>query len=246
VPTELPQPDQAAPLCKADPRPAVDAPHAVELRRSLRAIRYRLSVKRDGTAVLTIPAHGSEQHAQQFLESQGEWLERARSRMARLPRGPSIWKLGTEILWRGRLLPIEPAEAGSRPAVAIGSDRFPVRSFEGDLRPALETRFRQVARIELPPRTWELAAIVGVRVGNVVVRDQRTRWGSCSSTGTISLNWRLVRTPSQVTDYIILHELMHRREMNHSARFWELVEEVCPGWRDAELWIKAQGAALEM
>ena len=72
----------------------------------------------------------------------------------------------------------------------------------------------------------------------MTVRNQRSRWGSCSRRGTISLNWRLVQTPDLVRDYIIHHELMHLREMNHSARFWARVEEVCPGWREAERWLK--------
>ena len=73
------------------------------------------------------------------------------------------------------------------------------------------------------------------------VRNQRSRWGSCSVNGTISLNWRLVQTPEFVRDYIIYHELMHLREMNHSARFWARVEEVCPPWREAEHWLKRVG-----
>ena len=100
------------------------------------------------------------------------------------------------------------------------------------------------AKVELPARTWELAAVTGVEVRLVTVRNQRSRWGSCSEHGTISLNWRLVQTPDFVRDYIIYHELMHLREMNHSARFWARVEEVCPGWREAERWIKRNGALV--
>ena len=76
------------------------------------------------------------------------------------------------------------------------------------------------------------------------VRNQRSRWGSCSAAGTISLNWRLIQTPDFVRDYIIYHELMHLREMNHSDRFWDHVEEVCPGWREAERWIKRNGSLV--
>jgi predicted metal-dependent hydrolase len=96
----------------------------------------------------------------------------------------------------------------------------------------------------LPARAWELAATVGVEVKQVTVRNQRSRWGSCSATGTISLNWRLVQTPDSVRDYIVYHELMHLREMNHSERFWARVEEVCPPWREAELWLKRNGSLV--
>ena len=92
----------------------------------------------------------------------------------------------------------------------------------------------------------ELAAVTGVKVRRVVVRNQRSRWGSCSARGTISLNWRLVQTPDFVRDYIIYHELMHLREMNHSGRFWARVEAVCPGWRAAERWLEQHAGLLGM
>ena len=76
------------------------------------------------------------------------------------------------------------------------------------------------------------------------VRDQKSRWGSCSRRGTISLNWRLIQAPEFVTTYIILHELMHLRQMNHSAGFWREVEAVCPSFREAERWLKAHGRWL--
>ena len=76
------------------------------------------------------------------------------------------------------------------------------------------------------------------------MRNQRSRWGSCSPGGTISLNWRLIQAPDAVRDYIIYHELAHLWEMNHSDRFWARVEEVCPWWRDAEKWLKRNGSLV--
>jgi predicted metal-dependent hydrolase len=90
----------------------------------------------------------------------------------------------------------------------------------------------------------ELAKLHGIEVARVSVRNQRSRWGSCSRRGTISLNWRLIQTPAWVRDYIILHELAHRREMNHSDRFWREVERLCPDYLAAERWLKAQRAVL--
>src|SRR5438067_312828 len=81
---------------------------------------------------------------------------------------------------------------------------------------------------EFPPRVMELAALCDLRIQRVTVRDQKSRWGSCSRRATISLNWRLIQTPDFVRDYVILHELMHLREMNHSRRFWRHVQNVCP------------------
>ena len=240
---------QPAPKAPEPPSLILDAPQApaardeVVLRRSEKASRYRLSVGRDGVAVLTIPLRGSERQARQFLETQRAWLARARERLARLPRSAEVWTPGTSLLWRGEWCTIMRA-ADASPHVLLGCDRFRVHQCDADLRPTLEAHFRRIARIELPARTWELAAVTGVTVRDVAVRDQRTRWGSCSSNGTISLNWRLVQTLPFAADYIILHELMHLREMNHSERFWALVNQACPRWREAERWLKNHGVAL--
>jgi predicted metal-dependent hydrolase len=155
-----------------------------------------------------------------------------------------VWAVGTRVLWRGELTEIRAAAVGEKPQVCLAADVFRVARLEGDLRATLEAHFVRRAKIELPASTWELSAVTGVDVKQVTVRNQRARWGSCSANGTISLNWRLVQTPEFVRDYIIYHELMHLREMNHSARFWARVEEVCPGWREAEHWIKRNGSLV--
>lgn len=227
--------------------------------RNARARNYRLTLRRDGVAVATIPPRGSEREARAFVEKHLDWLERARARQARRPRAAEVWTVGTPVLWRGEMTGIRratllpsagesetsrAAESPGKPMVCLGADVFRVVSFDGDLRPALEAHFARRAKIELPARTWELAAVTGVDVKQVTVRNQRSRWGSCSAGGTISLNWRLVQTPDSVRDYIIYHELMHLREMNHSDRFWARVEEVCPWWRESERWLKRNGSLL--
>lgn len=216
----------------------------IVFQRSPRARNYRLTLRRDGVAVATIPVRGSEREARRFVELHREWLERARERQRHRPRGAEVWVPGTRVLWRGELTEIRVAVAGDRPQVSLGADVFRVRNLQGDLRPTLEAHFARRGKIELPARTWELAALTGMDVKHVSVRNQRSRWGSCSANGTISLNWRLVQTPESVRDYIIFHELMHLREMNHSARFWAHVEEVCPAWREAEHWLKRNGSLV--
>ena len=212
--------------------------------RSIRAKNYRLTLRKDGVGVATIPSHGSEREARRFAAEHQDWLERARSRQARKPRVATLWTLGTHVLWRGEMTEIRPAGDGARPTVCLSADIFRVPALAGDLRPTLEAHFLRRGKVELPGRTWELAAKTNVNVKQVTVRNQRSRWGSCSAGGTISLNWRLVQTPDSVRDYIIYHELMHLREMNHSDRFWARVGEVCPWWNDAERWLKRNGGLL--
>ncbi|MFM8335585.1 MAG: M48 family metallopeptidase [Opitutaceae bacterium] len=229
------------------PRPVAPPPagtDTVVFERSPRARNYRLTLRRDGTAVATIPAGGSEREALRFVEQHRGWLERARERQRRRPRSAEIWVPGTHVLWRGEMTEVRVAAQGERPQVCLAADVFRVPRLDGDLRPTLEAHFARRARVELPARAWELAALAGVDVRAVTVRNQRSRWGSCSANGTISLNWRLVQTPDHVRDYVIQHELMHLREMNHSARFWARVEEVCPAWREAETWIRRNGSLV--
>jgi predicted metal-dependent hydrolase len=108
---------------------------------------------------------------------------------------------------------------------------------------ALKTR----ARHELPDALRKLAAVHGLTVTRVSVRNQRWRWGSCSPQGHICLNWRLVLMPDGVRDYVLIHELMHLRRLDHSRAFWKLVAAACPGYEDARRWLRTQGqSALEI
>lgn len=106
------------------------------------------------------------------------------------------------------------------------------------ISPAGRAALKRRARIELTARLRRLAAQHGFEAGRVTIRDQRSRWGSCSPSGDISLNWRLVTMPDAVRDYVLLHELAHLREPNHSRRFWRLVTQICPDWRDARQWLR--------
>jgi predicted metal-dependent hydrolase len=100
----------------------------------------------------------------------------------------------------------------------------------------VESRVR--AARDLPVRLRELAAEHGLSVQRISIRNQRWRWGSCSPSGHICLNWRLVRMPDFVRDYVMIHELMHLKRMDHSPRFWKLVAKACPGYEIARRWLR--------
>ena len=106
--------------------------------------------------------------------------------------------------------------------------------------PALRAR----AIRELPPALRALAGEHGVSVTRISIRNQRSRWGACSAAGAITLNWRLILVPDFVRDYVMLHELMHRRELNHSVRFWRHVRAVCPRHQEARRWLLTEGRRL--
>ncbi len=212
----------------------------VEFVRKPRARRYILRLRPDGAARVTIPRGGSQAEALAFATRQHEWI--AKQLLKPRPAGPAEWGLGTEILFRGERCALG---TGAGPdAICFADQTARVAPGFTNLRPAVERHLQRLAIAELVPRVLELAQLHQLRVTRVSVRNQRSRWGSCSARATISLNWRLIQTPPFVRDYIILHELMHLREMNHSARYWRCVAEVCPDYRTAEAWLKANHGLL--
>jgi predicted metal-dependent hydrolase len=233
--------------------PVGPQPLALLMVRNPRARRYLLRLRPDGTARVTIPRGGSLAVARQFVERHTAWLERELQRLQTQPRQPAAWTIGTEVLLRGNAVRIEAgkiedeneAEAIRKTGIVrFGGESVRVPDPAADLRPAIEGHLRQLAARELPSRVLELAARHGLTVHRVIVRSQKSRWGSCSRRGTISLNWRLIQTPAFVSDYICLHELMHLRQMNHSPGFWREMERVCPDYRTAKRWLKEHSGRL--
>lgn len=208
---------------------------------NLRARRYLLRLRPDGIARVTIPRRGTLAAAREFAQRNLGWLEEQFKRQANQPELNKSWQVGVEIYFRGEPVRIELAADG---LIRIGNECLPIAGEAADLRPAIQKHLRQLAAKELPPRVMELAGSHGIQVLRISVRNQKSRWGSCSRRGTISLNWRLIQTPDFVRDYIILHELAHRRQMNHSEKFWQEVARLCPDYLVAERWLKQHSKLL--
>jgi predicted metal-dependent hydrolase len=230
-----------------DPGPArrVGPQFAIEFVRMPRARRYILRVRPDGTLRVTVPRGGSRREAEQFVRRHEKWIARERNRVhveSASPGGPD-WHDGSTILLRGEPVRIAIEARGSTCRVVYG-DRSVLVADLADVRPAIEHDLRELARAVLLPRLRELAIEHSFQVGAVSIRNQRSRWGSCARNGNIALNFRLVQMPVHVCDYVLLHELMHIKQQNHSRRFWRLVEAVCPGFRDAERWLRTTGRTL--
>jgi predicted metal-dependent hydrolase len=213
----------------------------LRLVRHRRARRYVLRLCQDGAARVTIPRDGSVTEAKRFLHKHIGWLERQFLRQASQPTRPRTWTAGTEILFRGEKVRLEAQEGGR---VRFGTELVRLADPSGDLRPAIEGHLWRLAAKEFPARVFELAALHQLPARRVTVRNQRSRWGSCSRRGTISLNWRLIQAPVFVRDYLVLHELAHLKEMNHSRRFWREVARLCPGFALAERWLKQNAILL--
>jgi hypothetical protein len=173
----------------------------------------------------------------EFRAPQLAWIkERIEQHLAHPPR-PTAWVHGTELFFRGDIIQLAIHTNASTKTVEFADQRIDV-ALEADVRRAVEWHLWNLARRELTARTAQLATQHGLVVSHITVRNQRSRWGSCSRRGTISLNWRLIQAPAYVQDYIILHELMLLREHNHSHRFWKHVETLCPDYEVAEKWLK--------
>jgi predicted metal-dependent hydrolase len=194
--------------------------------------------------VVTLPRRGSLEFARQFVARHRGWLEKQWRILEARPAPPPALRPGMETLLRGRRAPLEARERDGVVEIWFDNERVPADAAAEDLRPAVWAYLRALARRELAARAEALARQLGAPVRRVIVRNQKSRWGSCSVRGTISLNWRLIQVPEAVRDYIILHELTHLRHLNHSPRFWAAVEEVCPDYQAAEAWLKSHSAEV--
>ena len=219
-----------------------------------RARRYRLVFRRDGTARCTLPRRGTMAEARRFVAENEAWLTDVMRRHQQAPRGSGALKEGGTVPFGGIATPVlrveivssaadEPDPEGDGIRLRVGPVQFTASKSSADLRPLVERALLGHAAKKLPGMVTQLAAQHGYseKVRRVSVRNQRTRWGSCSRRGVISLNWRLVQLPDAVRDYVILHELAHLQHLNHSPRFWGEVERLCPDFRTAEAWLREHG-----
>ena len=122
--------------------------------------------------------------------------------------------------------------------------RMPVSDLTDTQRAALTQRYIAAAREYFPKRAAHFQQFTGGTYSRITIRDQKTRWGSCSARGTLSFNWRLMLAPPAILDYVVVHELCHLTHMNHSPAFWQAVEAVCPDYRDSRRWLKEHGQEL--
>jgi len=220
-----------------------DCPH---FRVSHKARRISIRVYPDARVEVVVPPRARPREIELFVAAQREWIDTKRAQALRNKPAPepfppeTIAFAATGERWRlhlaggaGRVRLIERGAAGDADRV------LEIRGAVTDraLRTALRNWLKRAAGQRLEPRVQALAGACGVRYAKVEIRRQRSRWGSCSVRGTISLNLCLLFQRPEVVDYLVIHELMHVKHMNHSPRFWAAVETHCAGWRalDREL-----------
>ena len=212
-----------------------DAPD-YEIRVSRRARHARLSVSYAGRVTVVIPERFPRSKVPEIVDANRRWIERAKRRFANegahivdrpAPERPvQLWLRLVDyelpVVYEQH---VGPARARERTGTLFVESPL---DDEGQQRQAVKRYLARRARTELEPRLLSLAEHVGVEVKGVSIRAQQTRWGSCSPSGLISLNQALLFLPEALVDYVLLHELCHRRELNHSERFWRLLTQLEP------------------
>lgn len=215
-------------------------PLDVHLRRSARARQLSLRVSGlDGRATLTLPPHLPEALARAFVLQKEGWLRRH----AGAAPGRAVPRLGLclPVLGAPRLLV---AGQGRAARLSECGERLEVPGPEARMAAPIGAYLRHLARDNLADATARHAAALGVEVAALSLRDPRARWGSASIGGRLMFSWRLAMAPPEVLDYVAAHEVAHLREMNHSPRFWAVVERLCPDWRTRRDWLRREGAGL--
>lgn len=220
-------------------------PVEVAVRRNAAARRITLRVKNaTGQVVLTLPKRASLHHGQDFAMRQVDWIaDRLETMPAPVPfaRGRIIPLRGVphRLVWRGMrgLTRVEPPVPGLVRVIGVYG---PEEHFS---RRVLDFLKRE-AKKDLEPAARRYAEALKVPLGRISIKDTISRWGSCSAKGDLAFSWRLILAPPFVLDYLAAHEVAHRREMNHSDRFWRLVQKLCPETEEAEDWLKAHGSDL--
>jgi len=209
------------------------------IRRSTRARRVRVSVESERGVEVVLPQRAPEREAAAAIRELRPWIERRVAELERA-RAAVAARAGT-VPYLGQTL---------RLAVQPGRTRAHRRGDEllvpagPDQRPALERFYRRAARDEVASRLDAACAQAGSTYTRLTIRGQRTRWASCSRTGAMSFNWRLLLAPEPVLDYVVWHEVCHLDILDHSSRFWALLERRCPGYAEQQRWLRFNGTTL--
>jgi predicted metal-dependent hydrolase len=215
-----------------------DLPYRI--RRSDRARRVRVSVDAQGAVEVVLPRRSPASAAPAAIEELRPWIER-RLHAASTLRA-TLAARGATLPYLGEQLTLTPQPGRTR--AHRKQDALLVPAEADAAQQAIERWYRRSAAREIAPRLDAAAAALGTGYTTLSIRGQRTRWGSCSSTGAMSFNWRLLLAPAPVLDYVVWHEACHLQVMDHSPRFWALVRVHCPDYEEQRRWLRRHGATL--
>ncbi len=219
-------------------------PLCYRVRKSRRARKLHLSVSKREGVLVTLPQRVGYAAVPALLAEHADWLD-AKADEFDVRMGPRVrqYGRGSEILVFGvpRRMEVRALPAGrSRPRFELAGEALTVALPPDqvlDPRPALERYLRRLAREDLPGRVTRWAGRAGLQPARVIIGERTTRWGSCSARGTISLCYRLVMAPPEVIDAVVAHEVCHLAHLDHSERFYHLLDRLCPWHRESRRWL---------
>jgi predicted metal-dependent hydrolase len=213
---------------------------AYSVRRSERARRVRVTVDATRGVEVVLPRRAPEREAAAAIRELRPWIER---RVRELDRARALVReRGDSVPYLGQALQVI-SEAG-RTRVHRRGDQLLVPAEPAERHAALERWYRRAAHAEIAPRLDRACASAGLSYERLTIRGQRTRWASCSRSGTMSFNWRLLLAPEPVLDYVVWHEVCHLEIMDHSPRFWALLGSHWPDYREHLRWLRRHGSTL--
>lgn len=222
------------------------------LKTSQRAKNLRLYIDLENGLMVTVPEKYDPGSLDQVLIEKQGWILNKLAYFAELQADLAAAgiKPGKNILYRGREYQVEvQAKKTAACNVEIEEGKMVVMLDEGsgkDSAVVLERWLKSMARLLINQRIRVVNNVLNLHFNRVAIRGQKTRWGSCSRLGNLNFNWRLVMAPLPVMDYVVVHELLHLVEPNHSKKFWDLVENVCPDYKDSRDWLKKNGHRLKI
>lgn len=219
----------------------------ITVRRLKNSRSLKLRIRDDGEIIVTAPLEIGQDIIENFIDRHRFWIKKKVDYIAKIQH--SLTTKRQKLLFRGRDYHLRLSVAPSKePAAKFENDTLLITATSEnhyEIRQIIEKLYRREAAKYFGERVPLLSDLVGKDLRRINVRSQRTRWGSCSTNKTISLNWRLVMAPDWVSDYIIYHELAHLTHMNHSRDFWRLVADYYPKYKEAESWLKKHHILLK-
>lgn len=214
------------------------------LKRSARSKRLRIQLSLENGLEVVAPKRMSERQIFNFISKKQNWIYTKIRYFDKLAKSSKRGE--DEIYYLGQLFKLQ-IENGEHNKVEFDGINFRVvLSKNSNLKQVLEAWYRKEAHLNLVSMTTQLAEEYGYTINSVTIRHQKTRWGSCSGKGNINYNYRLIMAPEDVIRYVVIHELSHLSEMNHSRAFWRLVAERCPDYKIHKQWLKRQGHILRV
>jgi predicted metal-dependent hydrolase len=218
------------------------------LKRSFKARLIWLRIDPEGKVSVTIPRGYNARLVPRYLQTRSKWILRNLERLLRQKTGTGSKSWNTGLPYQGRQLKVVTyrKESGGN-SVEVEEDRLMLGLGPSAARPGkniLTAWLKEQAAGLIQAKTEEMGRLIGVNYKRITIRDQKSRWGSCSQKGNLNFNWRLIMAPPPVLEYVIVHELCHLREMNHSAAFWKWVAGYSPNWKEQRKWMDLHGREL--